>query len=118
MSSGNKFARIGVGAIVLAVLVLTVMYLRSPASSKVANDLLCPSQYTTAETAAAGFQEFSDQFYTTHPDARMSDMLHSRIDFYISHHCTLELQRYQQAMDGKADPTTMKIINTAIQRAI
>jgi hypothetical protein len=85
---------------------------------KTKDNLLCPSQYRTAEASVAGFQKFSNDFYASHPNATPGDMLQARLDFYTSHHCTQELEAYKQADEGKADPDTMARIDAGIQESI
>ncbi len=87
-------------------------------TSRPADSLLCPSAYTTTEEATASFQAFTNNFYDAHPDASLSDLAAARHDFYVSHHCTQELAAYQQAVDGNADPATMKMIDQAIGKVL
>ncbi|MEI6863877.1 MAG: hypothetical protein WCK46_00685 [Candidatus Adlerbacteria bacterium] len=86
-------------------------------TTAVADSLRCPSQYSTDAEAAAAFKTFSDDYYANHPNATMGEMLQARIDFYTTHHCTEELQRYKQAAAGEADKATMDTIDAAIQGA-
>lgn len=81
-----------------------------------ADSLKCPSAYPTAEEATASFQTFSNNYYTSHPGASVSDLLKARYDFYVSHNCTQELDAYKQAQDGTADPGTMGRIDEAIRQ--
>lgn len=99
----------------LFLLGVTVLVFFSLSKRDAYADLLCPTQYPTAEAAATGFQQFSDQYYAAHPNGSLQDMLAARIDFYKSHNCTVELERYQQAMDGTADPAAMAKIYGEIQ---
>ncbi len=105
------------GIAILAVITTVIVVSARFPSHQIADNLLCPTQYPTAEAATAGFQSFSDQFYAARPNATLGDMLRAREDFYVSHNCTVELQRSQQLKDGKADPTTMEMIDGVIRQA-
>jgi len=86
-------------------------------STVVADDLRCPSEYPTAEEAAIAFAVFTDKYHKGHPDVTLGDMLEARIHFYVSHHCSEELDRYRQAAAGEADKATMDMIDEAIREA-
>ncbi len=99
----------------VAVLVGALFFTKNNSSTDV---LLCPSEYPTTEAATASFQAFSDNYYAEHPNADASGMLEARIDFYISHRCTQELEAYRQAQAGTADPATMERIDKAIRESM
>ncbi len=101
-----------VPAIGVAVLVGVLFFTKNDSPT---GALLCPSGYPTTEAATASFQAFSDNYYAEHPGASVSDMLEARIDFYVSHHCTQELEAYRQAQAGTADSATMERIDEVLR---
>lgn len=106
---------IGIGIAIMAVFAIGMYVYQTHTEPSVFADLLCPSQYSTAEAAAASFQTFVTDYEAIHPNATMHEILDARVAFYQSHHCTQELERYQQAMSGTADPAGMATVNAAIQ---
>jgi hypothetical protein len=82
----------------------------------------CPDEYATDDTGSAEYlasmDSWTNNFYDLHPGASLSDWSAARHQFYVDNNCTLTLQRYQDAEDGKADPETMKRIEMGIREAI
>jgi hypothetical protein len=82
----------------------------------------CPDEYANDDAGSAEYlasmDSWTNNFYDLHPNATLSDWSAARHQFYVDNNCTLALQRYQDAADGKADPEIMKQIERSLRETI
>jgi hypothetical protein len=78
------------------------------------SDLRCPDDYKTVDEATVAMNVFTNNFFDAHPSASLTEWGNARYQFYIDHHCTAAIQRYDQAQAGKADKATMDKIDKSI----
>lgn len=80
----------------------------------------CPDEYGDDDASftqkMVDFDNWTKEFYETNPDASLSDLSRARYDFYVKNNCTSSIKRYEDAVAGKGDPETIKLIDDAISR--
>jgi hypothetical protein len=79
---------------------------------------VCPDDFTNDDAQLSAMNSWTNSFFDSHPDATMTDWANARHQFYVDNKCTISLQRYEDAKNGKADPETMKRVDNAIQEVI
>ena len=89
------------------------------ASSGKSDALKCPDDYADDDAGSAAYvaatNKWTNDFYDAHPGATLADWSAARYQFWLDHHCTAALQRYQDAKDGKANPATMEWISNDLR---
>jgi hypothetical protein len=82
----------------------------------------CPDDYSKDDVGSAerqaALEKWSDDFYNSYPEATIVDWADARHQFWVDNNCTAALQRYQDVLDGKADPVTVERVKNALQDVI
>lgn len=56
---------------------------------------ICPDDFKTFEESSAAFDAWLVVYLETHDSASMTDVSMARKQFYIDHHCTEALERFE-----------------------
>jgi hypothetical protein len=75
----------------------------------------CPDDYANADESIEAMNQWTDDFYNSHPNASLSDWSSARKQFYINNNCNEALKRFNDYKSGNADPETTKIIDEVFQ---
>lgn len=72
---------------------------------------ICPDDFNTSEESAAAFDQWAKEYSDTHPGAQIADMTAARREFYVQHHCTAALARF----DGNVSQSTKDAVESLQQ---
>ncbi|MBI2120930.1 MAG: hypothetical protein HYT94_04890 [Parcubacteria group bacterium] len=108
--------------ITLSVLIFITAWLLFGQNTKTPPTLKCPESFPETdagyEERLAAMNEWTNDFYDSHPNSSLSEWGEARHQFYRDNGCAKSLEKYEQAKAGKADPAVMKTIDNAIQETI
>lgn len=82
----------------------------------------CPDDFADDDAGSAEYlaaiNQWTNDFYDTHPGATLSEWSRARYQFWVDNDCVEALRGYREVKEGSADPATIERVRKGIQEAL